>query len=275
MDQLLYDDLETRRTAGTYGKFERGLLDNPTPEYLRGVGHILHFNSQQWHHLFAFARGELPPFALFGDAAIAVSDHWARDWKAFEPIEHLCDYAGNVLRFSPSFAAIFPQQRVPVNFYHYVLFDDHARNRLFPDWETTWGPMTVALVRAALAQHRHNGMLRTLARQVRADPRTRSLISTIPCRHSAEADERALAHPELGVGWVDVSEPLSSPGAHVFQHTWLYRAPQQPRVQAALLELGDRDPCGFFPSPVGERWHRPEAVIVPDASQLPERVRAC
>ncbi|MFG2895260.1 hypothetical protein [Streptomyces sp. NPDC048248] len=251
MDELLNADSATRRTAGTFGKLERGALDNPHPAYLRGVARILRFVGQEWVSLHSFARGDYPCDRLHEETA--VPEPWA-GWDDTVTIEYRCDFAGNLLSFNSNFAALFPEQRVPMNIVHYSLFDEYARSSLLADWERTWGPLTVAALRAARARHRHNALLRDLFGQVRNDPRTCSLLPTILApRPNPSVDERPLAHPELGNGWVHVSDPLCSPGDYVSHHTWVFRAQDQPPPPPTLLELGARDPAGFFPFPANGR----------------------
>ncbi|WP_275466258.1 hypothetical protein [Streptomyces noursei] len=245
MDLLLSSDHATRRSPGTYGRLERGLLDNPSPEYLRGIARILKFSSQEWLNLYSYVRGEEPPFRLYPDAAIAVSG--VQSDEHCVTIEYWADFTGNVLNFNPEFVSLFADRRVPVNIYHYTLFDGHARGELFPDWGQTWGPLTVATVRAALARNPHNSLLKSLKKRAGADGRTGSLLASIRAGVAAgTCDERQLCHPELGNGWVQVSEPLSSPGVYVSRHTWVFRTHQQPPTEPTLLSVGSRDPAGFF-----------------------------
>jgi hypothetical protein len=263
MDELLGEDPETRRSPGTYGRLERGILDNPSPQYLLGVARILRFSTQEWVSLFSFARGEFPSIRLCEDAEIAVSDPWREGADDLTSIEFITDFTGNVLACNPNFGELFPDQRVPVNIFYNMLFAGHSRDVLLPDWETVWGPPTVAALRAARAQHRHNALLRTLVKQAHTDPRTRGLLATIPVASTENPahDERPLVHPRLGRGWVRVSEPLSSEGGHVSHHSWIFRTPEQPRIQPALLRLGDeRDPAGFLPTPTGGRRTRPAGL---------------
>ncbi|MFK0295230.1 hypothetical protein ACIQU6_32825 [Streptomyces sp. NPDC090442] len=248
MDLLLGDDPVTRRSPGTYGRLERGLLDNPSADYLRGVARILRFSPQEWGSLFSFARGEEPPFPLYAEAAIAVSGLGILSDETSIAIEYLADFAGNILDYNANFVGLFTDQRVPVNIHYYMLFDEHARNDLLPDWEQTWGPTTVTALRSALARHPHNPPLRKLSKLAREDARTRTLLATIRTGAAGDGtDERELCHPELGKGWVQVSEPLRTSGAEVSRHTWTFRTQEQP-PKPTLLPLGvrDLDPSGFF-----------------------------
>ncbi|MFF0629910.1 hypothetical protein [Streptomyces sp. NPDC004296] len=246
MDQLLSEAPETRRNSGTYGRLERGVLNKPAAEYLRGIARILQFSEQEWVSFFSYARGEYPPFLLYTDAVITVSDLCGDPTTT---IEYLADFAGNILAFSSGFAALFPDGLIPANIYHYVLFDERARGELCPDWESTWGPLTVADLRAAVARHRHNATLGMLSTRVRADTRTRALLTAIPTGVAAgSGEQRELVHPALGRGWVTVGDPLSSPGAHISRHSWHFRTRTQPQPQPTLLTLADRDPAGFVPA---------------------------
>ncbi|MEU9502474.1 hypothetical protein [Streptomyces sp. NPDC048196] len=245
MDQLLSTDPEIARTPGTYGRLERGSLDNPAPEYLRAVARILRFTSRGWESLYSFARGEMPPFPLWDDAEI--------EFEPFLPcatgegLSFVCDLAGNILTFNAAFAQIFPGQRVPMNWYHYVLFDEYARTVLCPDWWETWAPRTMTALRGARARHRHNDLLQAMALRCSQDPAMRSLFAT--AAPAPDVDERVLVHHALGPGIVQLGEPLRSPGAHISQHNWAFRAAGGPRVRlTAVGQRGEEELGEFFPA---------------------------
>ncbi|MFF4699959.1 MmyB family transcriptional regulator [Streptomyces chattanoogensis] len=250
MDQLLSREPETRRSPGTYGRLERGSLDKPAPEYLRGVARILQLSPEEWSSLVSYARGELPSIPLFAEPQIVFSAPWSQPAADVEPLVHISDFAGNILGYNGAFACMFPGCRVPVNMLHYILFEPFARRELFPDWHTTWGPQTVAALRAALAQNRHNHLLRRLAARCQEEPHTRSLMANAPagiCR--PHGNTRALVHRELGPGWVHMGIPLSTPGARITQHLWQYSADNGPHPTPTLVKPGELDVGGFFPAP--------------------------
>ncbi|WP_372516495.1 helix-turn-helix domain-containing protein [Streptomyces noursei] len=232
MDQL------TNRSPGTYGKLERGVLDNPSAEYLHSIAITLGLTEQEWCAFYGYAHGKQPPFLLSGDSQASISPFWMRVVEKFTSIAYVCDYAGNVLAYNDSAARVFPNRRVPVNTLWWILFNDDARNKVLMDWENSWAPVAVPQVRAAAAQHRDNPTLLRLKERCLADPRTRDLYKGVPVGYShPDGDERPLFHPELGPGWITmcVSAPLSSPEMRLF--LLMFRRRDEPRPKRSLLRL--------------------------------------
>ncbi|WP_425585505.1 helix-turn-helix domain-containing protein [Streptomyces lunalinharesii] len=230
MDQL------TNRSPGTYGKLERGALDNPSPEYLYSIATILKLTEQEWNSFYGYARGEQPPFLLSRESQAPVLHFWMEVVEGFKSMAYVCDYAGNILAYNEPLARMFPNQRVPVNSLWWILFSDDARNKVLMDWENSWAPVVVPQVRAAAAQHRDNPTLLHLKERCLTDPRTRGLYRGVPAGYThPDGDEQPLFHAELGPGWVTmcVSAPLSSPEMRLF--LLMFRRNDEPRPKKPIL----------------------------------------
>ncbi len=237
------------RAPGTYGKLERGVLDSPTPEYLRDVAHLLGLTEQEWVVLYSYARGEQPPYPLTMNPEVTVPGHWMRIMHAFSGIAYLCDPQWNVLAYNEAFAAIFPGRRPPCNTMHWMLFNKDARDRVLTDWETRWAAVVAPQLRVALARNPDNRTLRTLSQQCLADPRTRKYFRSVAPGHAhPDGAERPLHHSELGPGslTISVSEPVGTQGTLLYQ--LLFR-PVGVEWPDALPEIRPRavdDPARFF-----------------------------
>lgn len=251
LTQAQMDDL-LLRAPGTYGKLERGVLDNPTPEYLRDVAEILGLTEEEWVVFYGYARGEQPPYPLTRDGEVRVPAHWMQTMNAFSGISYLCDLEWNVLAYNEAFAAIFPGRRAPHNTMHWMLFSDDARERVLGDWEKSWAPLVAPQLRAALAQDENNRTLRALAEQCLGDPRTRDLYTSIRPGHAhPDGAERPLHHTELGPGWVTVSvcEPVGSRGTRLYHLLFRPEGAPRPSALPGRWPVAGRDPASFFPDP--------------------------
>ncbi|GHF67815.1 transcriptional regulator [Streptomyces mashuensis] len=249
MDQLLC------RAPGTYGRLERGVLDNPAPEYLRDVAVLLRFTEPEWVAFYGFVHGEQPPFPLDRDPGVALGHSWTHVVECFAEAAYVCDYAGNILTYNAAFSSLFPGRRVPANTFWWILFSEDARERVLVDWETSWAPVIVPELRAAVARKPDSPTLQTLKERCLADPRTRDLYhGGLPIGHShPDGDVRPVCHPEHGRGWITmcVSTPLSSPGALLF--VVRFRAGERPpSPRPPVQPATDRDPAGFLPPPPAE-----------------------
>ncbi|GAA0387764.1 helix-turn-helix transcriptional regulator [Streptomyces luteireticuli] len=271
LTQAHMDDL-LLRAPGTYGRLERGVLDNPTPEYLRDVATLLGLNAQEWVAFYGYARGELPPYPIATYTEISVPGRWTHAVQASAGQTYICDSLWNVLTFNEGFAAMFPGRRVPKNTMRWMLFDEDARNRTLIDWDTRWAPVAVPQVRLALAHHKGSPLLRELTRRALADPRTRDLYTSVPPGHAhPDGAVRPWLHPELGPGTVTmcVSEPASSPGFRMFHMLFLPAGEQRPE-RAPLQVTGEHDPDDFYPA----QGHQPPVLPLttnpgPNASRSP------
>ncbi|MFG2093433.1 XRE family transcriptional regulator [Streptomyces sp. NPDC048612] len=245
MDQL------TNRSPGTYGRLERGALDNPSAEYLHAIATILELTEQEWYALYGYARGEQPPFLVSEGAQASVSPFWVAALEGFTSMAYICDYAGNILAYNDVSAMLFPDRRVPVNSLWWMLFSEDARNKVLMDWENSWAPVVASQVRAAVAQHRDNPTLLHLKERCLADPRTRDLYKSVPSGYThPDGDEQPLFHAELGPGWVSmcVSAPLSSPETRLF--LLMFRRNGDPRPRRPLLRPGiHSNPSAFHDGP--------------------------
>ncbi|MFI1970569.1 helix-turn-helix domain-containing protein [Streptomyces cinnamoneus] len=241
MDQL------THRSPGTYGRLERGFLENPSPEYLHAIARILRLSEQEWEVLCGYARGERPPFPLAKDPG--VPQVWADVVSSLSSMAYLCDYAGNILAYNAPFTRLFPGRRVPVNSLWWMVFSDDARNTVLMDWENSWAPVLVPQIRAAAARYKSDPTLLQLKDRCLADPRTRDLYRGVPNGHAhPDGDEKPLYHTESGPGWVHtcVSVPLSSPEVRLF--VLQFRKNGQPRPGRPRLRNADVDDItAFFP----------------------------
>lgn len=245
MDHLL------GRASGTYSRLERGVLDNPSPEYLRDVAQLLGFTEQEWVTLYGYARGERPPFPLLLGGAVSVPGHWIQTVQELSQPAYTCDYAGNVLAYNEAAADMFPGRRVPKNTLYFMLFDP-ARKEILIDWETAWAPTVVPMLRALRAQYRKNPTLQRLEVMCLADPVLADLYmkrQTIPVGLThPDGDYKPYHHHEHGPGWmkVSVSTPLMAPTANLFLLS--YHPGDRPGPCQDVTVDTSADFTGYFPA---------------------------
>ncbi|MEU2510806.1 helix-turn-helix domain-containing protein [Streptomyces syringium] len=243
MDQLLM------RSAGTYGKLERGVLENPSYEYLRDVSEILGLTAREWLVLYAFARGGQPPAPPERLNSASVSGDWKQLLDVLPLMACITDSACNVLAYNPAFSELFPRKQVPHNTPYWMLFSDEARNEVLTDWEGRWAPFLVGGLRMALALHGGDRTLVSMGERCQADPFLgRIYAKGINCYATPKAVGMPIRHPVRGAGTITalISELQYAP--HIRLHVWLFHPEGCSEPELAPLELvADRDPAGFFP----------------------------
>ncbi|MCA6096045.1 hypothetical protein LE181_28270 [Streptomyces sp. SCA3-4] len=245
MDQLLM------RSAGTYGKLERGVLENPSHAYLRGVSEILGLTAREWLAFYAFARGGQPPEAPVGLRSASVAGDWRQLLAALPLMACITDSAYNVLAYNAAFSELFPRKQVPHNTPYWMLFNDEARSDVLIDWEDRWAPFLVGGLRMALALHEGDRTLASMGERCQADPVLGRMYGKgINCYASPKTAGMPIRHPARGTGTVTalVSELQYAPRIRL--HVWLFHpAGRSGPGTTPLGSVGDRDPAGFFPHP--------------------------
>lgn len=208
-------ELLLHRSKDTYRRLEAGRYKNPPEDLLREVAHILCLSEQDWTALWRYSRHEDPPSPLHPHAGRDVPPAWKAVVDGQGHMAYVTDRAWDLLMHNDAFARMFPGRRVPQNTMRWMLLEEDARTVL-GDWSTSWVPLVVPQLRAAVAALPDDETLLRLEADVRADPVVGPLYDRPgdPSIHP-DGDDRPLNHPELGPGWVSLcaSEPLSSPRA--------------------------------------------------------------
>ncbi|MGI5340123.1 XRE family transcriptional regulator [Streptomyces sp. CA-181903] len=241
MDHLLL------RAPGTYGKLERGVLDNPAPEYLRDVAHTLGLTEQEWVVLYGYARGEQPPFPLADSSRTTTPRHWREVITESPGVTYISDSLWNVHAYSRGFAGLFPGRRVPHNTMHWMLFDESARTTLL-DWENRWGPVAVPQLRLAQVRHKGDPVLQWLTDRCLADPLLSRWYRSVPSGHAhPDGAMRPWRHPEHGPGTITmcVSELSGFPGLRQFQ--MMFRTDERTAPEYPESDPRTHDPAGYYP----------------------------
>jgi len=210
MDELL------NRTAGSYARFERGVLKGVTRELIQQIAQILSFDEQTWQGLWVFLTGNKPPYPLDPKAGSVVACGWAKFLRGISYPAYITDQAANVLAFNDAFEWIFKDRIAPANTWRWMLLDPDGRRTLL-DWKQSWAPVVLPQLRAAVAAFPDNETLQELDRDVRSDPVTGPMyIDVREAYVQPDGDVRRLFHWGLATaGWVEMrtAEPGGSPGA--------------------------------------------------------------
>ncbi|MFJ5779957.1 XRE family transcriptional regulator [Streptomyces sp. NPDC093094] len=209
MDQLL------NRAEKTYGRFERGRLPHPPDDLLAGIGRLLRLSTDEYTTMWLYARGHRPTVPLGPETGLSVSCLWQEACDGQRHMMYVTDLAWNLLAHNTAFADMFRDRAVPANTARWMLLSDEARHTL-TGWRRIWAPSVSAQLRAALAEHTDNDVLRKIDQEVRADPvagpiyRRPDVASIAP-----DGVARPFRHPLHGAGTVKLvaSAPFSSPGA--------------------------------------------------------------
>ncbi|MBB5121827.1 helix-turn-helix domain-containing protein [Streptomyces eurocidicus] len=245
MDQLLM------RSAGTYGKLERGVLENPSHEYLRDVSEILGLSAREWLVFYALARGGQPPEPPMGIRSASVPGDWSQLLEILPLMACITDVAFNVLAYNSAYSELFPRKQVPHNTPHWMLFNDEARQKVLIDWEDQWAPFLVGGLRMTLALNKKNHTLAAMGELCQADPFLNRIYENDITRYATPMAKRMpVRHSVRGTGRITalISELQDSPGVRL--HMWLFHPEGHPSPENAPLDaVGDRDPAGFFPAP--------------------------
>ncbi|MEU9131067.1 XRE family transcriptional regulator [Kitasatospora sp. NPDC048540] len=219
MDRLLM------RAEGTYGRFERGDLDNPSLEFLRDVGRTLKMSEREWTALWLYGAGHQPPCALAPAKTDPLPDVWRGVVDGITHIAYVNDAGWNVVAHNAAAAAMFPRGQMPANVMRWMALDQEAREFSLPDWERTWAPAILSQLRAAHATYPENEDLARLDAEVKADPCAGPIYDgPLDAYIHPDGDERPIVHAQFGPGRLRMAtaQPLGSPGSRLMIMTFRF-----------------------------------------------------
>ncbi|WP_328373128.1 helix-turn-helix domain-containing protein (plasmid) [Streptomyces sp. NBC_00445] len=230
----------------TYADLERGVMAEPTSEFLDKVAKLLRMEEHERTALYVYALGYEPPFPMDPMAGTNVAPAWQE--AVIGVSGHPCyinDVAWNVLAGNDEFVQMFPQDpgkpgRLPEsNLIRWMLLAEDAREHHLVDWETHWAEPVAAQLRTAVAAHPDNKDLQQLDKEVNDDP----VVGPIYRNHNTayvhpDGDTRRMRHAgfvpppgavdrrdrccgrhapsQLGSVTMNAGQPLGSPGARFF-----------------------------------------------------------
>ncbi|WP_331746792.1 helix-turn-helix transcriptional regulator (plasmid) [Streptomyces sp. NBC_00873] len=210
VDQLCHVSL------GTYRRLESGAYPNPPVDFLRDVAVLFALNEQEWRSLCRYAGIGDPPAPLNPRSGKEVPGVWQEAVDGITHMAYVTDASWELIAHNAPFARLFPNGRVPTNTMRWMLFDPDGRNTL-TDWATTWAPLVLPQLRAALAARPDDDILRRLEKEAIADPDTAPIWDAGGAHIHPDGDERPLLHAQDGPGWVTMcaAEPMTAPGARL------------------------------------------------------------
>jgi hypothetical protein len=246
LSQLQVDQL-TNRAEGTYQRLESGAYPHPPVDLLRDIACLFRFNEQEWISLCRYARGEDPPGPLYDASGHAVPAAWEDAVAGCNHMAYVTDASWNLLTCNSHFHALFDSGRAPANTMRWMLLD--GRDQL-TDWATSWAPLVMPQLQAALAQRPDDRVLRGIEADVLADPQAQPLYEAGGASIHPDGDERPIRHATAGPGWVTmcVAQPLAAPGSRlmilIFRPGPRRNSPRPPMLQT---------PAALRPHPRGRR----------------------
>ncbi|MFB7741190.1 helix-turn-helix domain-containing protein [Streptomyces sp. NPDC056132] len=205
------------RADGVYQRLESGRYANPPADLIQDVARLLGMNEHEWDALWRYATGTEAPHPLHPSSGQTVSDVWLNVLPHFSDMAYINNESWEVLGGNDVWKRLFPDHTPPQNTMRWMLLHPDA-HRILTDWETAWAPLVIPQLRAALASRPDDEILRTIEKDVLADPVVGPLYKSVPDRFvTLDGDERPLLHPEHGPSWVTVcaAEPVGSPGARL------------------------------------------------------------
>lgn len=210
VDQILH------RTIGTYHRLESGTIPNPGIDLLRDVARLFALNEQEWTSLCRYAGVGDPPGPLNPASGKEIPGVWAEALAGMKHMALITDASWDVVTYNDHFANLFPDQKAPDNTLRWMLLDRNAREQL-TDWHTAWAPLVIPQFRAGLAARPHDPILRSIERDVVADPDLARLWEAGGANIHPDGDERPIRHAIHGQGWISVcvAQPLTAPGARL------------------------------------------------------------
>lgn len=208
VDQILH------RTIGTYHRLESGTIPNPGIDLLRDVARLFALNEQEWTSLCRYAGIGDPPGPLNPASGKEIPGVWQVALNGMAHMGLITDASWNVVTYNEHFADLFPNRQTPKNTMRWMLLDPQAREQL-TDWKTAWAPLVLPQFRAGVAARPTDPVLRSLEKDVTADPDLAELWETGGAHIHPDGDERPLVHALHGPGWITVcaAEPMTAPGS--------------------------------------------------------------
>ncbi|MGW4802980.1 helix-turn-helix domain-containing protein [Kitasatospora sp. NPDC004272] len=216
LTQEQVDEL-THRSTGTYKRFESGRL-SATEEYLYDLGRALRLSEQEWQGLWVYLHGRQPPRPLDRHASEAVHSGWTSVLRHLSLPGYVTDQGWNLVTGNELFIRIFPDGIPPGNTMEWMLLSPDGR-RTLKDWETSWAPLVLPQLRAAMVAYPENETLRRLNEMVRRDPVCGPMYQNSNAAYlNPDGDVRRLFH--WGLGRVvsvrmNTAEPGGAPGARL------------------------------------------------------------
>ncbi|MFD8902552.1 MmyB family transcriptional regulator [Streptomyces ardesiacus] len=140
---------------------------------------------------------------------------WQRVLDGQQSMAYVNDGCYRLMAWNAEFASMFPSGEPPRNTMEWMLLSDEARDYCLVDWDTAWGPLVVAQLRAALAAYPEDPDLQLLQRQVQRDERAGRLFEHAERTYiHPDGDRRPLRHAKRGLGFATmiVAQPFTVPG---------------------------------------------------------------
>ncbi|KUH35604.1 hypothetical protein ATE80_28300 [Streptomyces kanasensis] len=204
------------RAPDTYGRLESGRYANPPVDLLEDVARLLGMNEHEWVALWRYALGQDPPHPLNARAGEAVPGTWQLALDGVTHMAYISDRSWNLLAYNEPFAALFPGRRVPANVMRWMTVEPEARSVL-RHWETSWAPLVLPQLRAAIAADPEDPTLCGIEKEVLDDPPAARVYESARAYVHPDGSERPVHHAEHGPGWITVcaAQPMAAPRARL------------------------------------------------------------
>ncbi|MER0240441.1 XRE family transcriptional regulator [Streptomyces sp. HSW2009] len=168
----------------------------------------------EWIALCRYAGIGDPPGPLTPKSGEAVSEIWHEAINGITHPAFVVDASWKVLARNQPFSEIFPSDEGPSNALRWMIFEGRS---LMAEWDTTWAPHVLPILRTDLAARPDDCVLKGLEEDVLADPRTSRLYGVAGIAPRIDESERPLQHAMHGPGLVKVcmAQPTASPGTRL------------------------------------------------------------
>ncbi|QEU96941.1 helix-turn-helix domain-containing protein [Streptomyces kanamyceticus] len=207
-----------------YARLERGLIASPSDNDLRRIATLLRLEEHQWNDLNTAINGYKAPKPVDPHSNHTFSPQWHWVIEGQDEAAYISDFGWNVVTYNAAAEALLG--RMPRNIMRWMLSltpEEHSRARM-PDWAEHWGPVALSQLTAALNEEPGHAELRTIEREVLADPELNLMYATVldSCIHP-DGTRRLMTHGtrnEPGIMHAAACTPMGSPQVGVVFMKW-------------------------------------------------------